>query len=190
MCRAKRLKRTSFRRAMRRNMLAILVVCLSAITIGTTLAVLIKTTDKVENTFERANVSCEIIETFDRETKTNVMVKNTSVEDNVSGYIRVALIVNWEDEFGNVHGTDPVAGVDYSISCGAEWKQDTNGYYYWPNEVKPNECTGIFIEECKPLKDAPEGYTLVVDILTEIIQSNPVEAVKSAWGYVPGMEGE
>ena len=164
--------------------LTLTAVLLSTVVLGTTLAILRSETGRVKNTFQRAEMSCQVEETFDGTTKTNVTVKNTSVADQVSGYIRAAVIINWEDDYGNVYAQEPEAGTDYEITYGSDWVP-ANGYYYWPQEVEPDNSTGVLISRCEQKGTAPEGYTLVVDILAEIIQSNPTTAVKEAWGYDP-----
>lgn len=185
MYRGKHVQRKTGKRIGKGAVLAMTMVLLSTVAIGTTLAILRGETGRVSNTFQRAEMSCRVEETFNGTTKTDVTVKNTSTKDRVAGYIRAAVIVNWEDSFGNVYAQAPKAGVDYAITYGNDWEKDANGYYYWPNSVNYGESTGVLIESCTKTGTAPEGYTLVVDVLAEIIQSNPVAAVKEVWGYDP-----
>ena len=186
MYRKKDEQKKSARRIGKGAVLALTMVLLSTAAIGTTLALLRGETDRVTNTFQRAEMSCVVEETFNGTTKTNVTVKNTSTVDQVAGYIRAAVIINWEDDFGNVYAKVPVKDTDYEITYGSGWEQDANGYYYWPQAVEPGASTGNLIVSCtqKP-GTAPEGYTLVVDVLAEIIQSNPAAAAIEAWGYNP-----
>lgn len=170
--------------------LAICIVLMSVITVGSTMALLNAVSNSVVNTFERADMSCEIVETFDGTTKSNVYITNTSTEDSISGYIRVAVIVSWQDVNGNIYGKQPIPGIDYEITYGSEWEKTSDGYYYWPIAVAAGDKTGILIDSCSEVDGmAPDGYTLVVDVIAEIIQSNPEDAVEDAWGYVPGRTG-
>ena len=112
-----------------------------------------------------------------------------STQDDVAGYIRAAVIVSWENELGVVYAKTPKAGEDYTIEYGTGWEKEGD-YYYWPAEVAAGFSTGDLIVTCQPVAgQTPEGYTLVVDILAQIIQSNPKDAVIDAWGYDPGSEG-
>ena len=65
---------------------AVLVVCIG---VAGTLMFLVDKTSEVTNTFEPANVKCQVEESFDTKVKKNVNVKNTS---NIDAYIRVKLV--------------------------------------------------------------------------------------------------
>ena len=169
------------------NIVALVLILLSIVTIKGTFAILFDDTDAVINSFERANMSCTIEETFNGEIKTDVSIKNTSTEDNISGYIRAMIVVYWQDKNGNIHAIKPIEGTDYVMKMGTGWKIDDDGYYYWPEPVAAGDNTGILIDYCYPNDGAePDGYVLVVDVFTEIVQSNPTSAVSEAWGYIPG----
>ena len=179
-------------------LLAAILVPLTMATVGSTLAYVASKTEQVSNSFDRAEMTCEITETFDGNIKSNVAIKNTSTQDGVAGYFRAAVIVSWENEMGVVYAKSPVAGTDYTIAYNLKgpgndngWIKGEDGYYYWPAEVAAGGSTGVLITTCQPVAGrAPEGYTLVVDILAQIIQSNPDSAVTDAWGFVPGGEGQ
>ena len=180
------------RRATQNGTKALLVVVslvLAMAAVGSTIAYIIFAATPVVNSFERAEMSCEVTEVFDGNIKQNVAIKNTT-EDMVAGYVRAVIMIKWEDDFGNVYAKTPKPDQEYTVSYGTGWIQK-DGYYYWPQEVKAGDSTGVLIERCEPVRgNVPEGYTLVVDILAEIIQSNPEDAVKDAWGFVPGTEGQ
>ena len=98
----------------RRRSIILLVSLLSVITlsVGTTLAFIFTNTGKVENTFNPAQISCEVTEEFKNNIKTNVSIKNTG---NTDAYIRAAVIVTWVNNDGNVYATAPQVGTDYTI---------------------------------------------------------------------------
>lgn len=179
-------------------LLAAILVPLTMATVGSTLAYVASKTEQVSNSFDRAEMSCEINEDFNGNVKEDVYIENTSTQDGVAGYIRAEVIVSWENEMGVVYAKSPVAGTDYAIAYNLKgtgndngWIQGTDGYYYWPAEVAAGDSTGVLITTCQPVEGrAPEGYTLVVDVLAQIIQSNPNSAVTDAWGFVPGGEGQ
>lgn len=183
-------KRRRARQTAKRILMATVLLMLAVVAVGSTIAYIVSATKPVINSFERAEMSCEVTEVFDGKIKQNVAIKNTT-PDMVAGYIRAVVMIRWEDEFGNVYAKTPAEGVHYTISYGDGWEKGADGYYYWPAEVEAEKSTGYLIKECKPVEGkTPEGYTFVVDILAEIIQSNPKDAVTDAWGFVPGTEGE
>lgn len=172
------------------TIVALVLFLLCMVTTKVTFAILLDGTDAIINYFERAKMSCTIEETFNGEIKTDVSIKNTSTEDDIDGYIRAIVVVYWQDKHGNIHATKPIKDTDYVIEMGTGWKTDSNGYYYWPAPVAAGDNTGILVDYCYPIDGKePEGHVLVVDIFTEIIQSNPTSAVSEAWGYIPGEVG-
>lgn len=175
------------RRRFRRNMPSILliaVVILLGAVVGSTIAYLVTDTDPIKNSFVPATITTEITENFDKEVKNNVQVKNTG---DVDAYIRAAVVVTWQNDDGQVYPTAPVEGTDYTVTWTKDgWVVHTDGYYYYTSVVKPNESTGILLTGCKPVEGkAPDGYHLVVEILSSAIQSKPESAVKEAWGVDP-----
>lgn len=185
----KRRKRRRARQTAKWILMGTLLFVLTVAAVGSTIAYIASASKPVINSFERAEMSCEVTELFDGKIKKNVAIMNTT-PDMVAGYIRAVVMIRWEDEFGNVYAKTPAEGVNYTISYGTGWIQ-AGGYYYWPEEVAAGASTDYLIKECQPVTGkTPEGYTFVVDILTEIIQSNPEDAVRDAWGFVPGTEGE
>lgn len=169
--------------------LAISIIFVCVLTIGSTMSLLKGESNSVINIFQRADMSCQVVEEFDGEIKRNVCVENTSTQDDISGYIRVAVIASWQDANGNVYGKQPLSGTDYTISYGDGW-DNINGYYYWPEAVVAGGKTGILINSCREVEGmAPEGYALAIDVVAEIIQSNPKSAVLEAWEYDPDKTG-
>ena len=160
--------------------LFIAIVMLIGAVVGTTVAFLITNTDPVENTFEYARVSCEVTESFDQTTKSNVQVKNTGTTD---AYIRATYVVNWLDKSGNIAASVP-AGYSYSLTENPDgkWTKGADGYFYYLSPVAPNASTlGSLLTCTVSYPDNPE-YTLSVEILATAIQSVPADAVKAAWG--------
>ena len=170
----------------RRRGIILLVSLLSviALSIGTTLAFIFTNTGKVENTFNPAQISCEVTEEFKNNIKTNVSIKNTG---NTDAYIRAAIIVTWVNNDGNVYATAPQKGTDYTIILADDfsenWLTDSNGFYYCKASVAPDSDTPQLIKECKVIEGkAPEGYHLSVEILASAIQSEPSNVVEEQWG--------
>ena len=108
-------------------------------------------------------------------------MKNTG---DTAAYLRAAVLVTWQDASGNVLGTAPVAGQDYSITmpASAKWAQAKEGFWYYSEAVAPGASTEALIGECKPLKAAPQaGYTLHVEIVASAIQSTLGTNAQTAW---------
>lgn len=148
-----------------------------------TVAILLDQTNPVTNEFNLSQLPNEVVEEFDGEVKKNVAIQNTS-EDNKAAYIRAAVIVNWAkvdadgNYTGDVYGTVPVAGTDYTISwldgagkedavAGAgetpitagDWIEGTDGYYYFTMPVAAGAQTQYLFTDCQPLIDAETGLT-------------------------------
>lgn len=165
-----------------------LVVLLAAlaltacVVIGTTVAYLVDTAGPVKNIFQPTKVECSIDEKFEEDVKTDVKVNNIG---DVDAYIRVAIVVTWQDDNGNVYANAPVLGTDYTIELNlnnTNWVQNGD-YYYYTKPVAVGGSTEVLIKECKPVEGkTPDGYGLNVEILAEAIQSEPAEAVKESWG--------
>lgn len=158
--------------------LLVSVVMLLTMTVGTTLAYLLDTSDTIENIFNPSEVTCAVTETVTETEKTDVMITNTG---DTEAYIRAAIVVNWADGKGNVYGKTPIKNSDYALDLSETgWIEGDDGFYYWPNPVAPNNATGYLIDSVK-LADgvnAPAGYALSVEILCSAVQSVPAKAVE------------
>ena len=163
--------------------LFIAIVMLIGAVVGTTVAFLITNTDSVENTFEYARVSCEVTESFDKTTKSNVQVRNTGTTD---AYIRATYVVNWLDKDGNIAASVP-DGYSYSLTENPDgkWTKGTDGYFYYLSPVAPEASTLGSLLTCTVSYPANPEYTLSVEILATAVQSAPASAVTEAWGVTP-----
>ncbi len=162
--------------------LLVSVIILTAIAVGGTVALIISKTDSLDNKFDPARVSCEITETFDGSTKSDVAVKNTGDTD---AFIRAIIIVNWvsETDSSTVLSQVPVMGTDYTVEFGAsDWVKGADGFWYHKKAIAPNASTSNLINSCKAVSDAPDGYKLSVRVLASAIQSSPASVVEEAWG--------
>ena len=177
-------------------LLMILLAAVLAFSAGGTVAFIMAKTDKIDNTFEPARVSCEVQESFNGNTKTDVAIENTS---DIDAYIRAEVIITWQNENGEVYGQMPAAGTDYAIDYGdigtgisPKWVEGNDGFYYWTAPVAPDGFTGDLIESVEPKgNNVPEGYSLCVEILGSAVQADggseigePAEwtpAVVQAW---------
>lgn len=161
--------------------LILAIVMLIGTVVGTTVAFLVDKTGEVENTFEYAKVSCEVVEDFNGETKQNVQIKNTGSTD---AYIRATYVVNWVDKGGNIVASVP-SGYSYSLKVNPnnKWAEnESDGYFYYPTPVAPGGLTEGSLLTCTVNYPENPEYTLSVEILATAVQSNPASAVNEAWG--------
>ena len=172
------------RRSTRRNkkawLLLIAVAAMLLAVVGGTVAYLVTRTNSKVNTFTPSKVACAVEETFKNNVKSDVQVKNTG---DTEAYLRAVVLVTWQDASGNVLGTAPVAGQDYSITMpgSTKWAQ-ADGFWYYSEAVAPGASTEALIGECRPLKAAPQaGYTLHVEIVASAIQSTLGAKAQAAW---------
>lgn len=180
------------RRPKRLATLLVSLLLVLGVAVGGTVAFLSTRTDRKVNTFTPSKVTCEVTETFNKNVKSNVAVRNTG---DTTAFIRAAINVTWmkNEEAGTeynaadqtVSAKIPVEGTDYSITFAqnTNWIQGADGYYYYQLPVDPQGSTGVLIEECKLQNNAsvPDGYHLSVEIVASAIQSAPDSVVQSMW---------
>lgn len=156
------------------------IVMVIGAVVGTTVAFLVDKTGNVQNTFEYAKVSCEVTETFNGTSKSNVQITNTGTTD---AYIRATYVVNWLDKDGNIAASVP-EGYSYTLSENPEktWTKGENGYFYYLTPVAPGKSTPESLLTCTVTRPKNPEYRLSVEILATAIQSQPAKAVGEAWG--------
>lgn len=170
----------SDRHGIRMNRTAVLliaVILLISTAVGSTVAFLATKTEPVENSFEYANVSCEVMQ--DRDTDGSIVqVKNTGT---ISAYIRAAVVANWIDVDGNIAASVP-EGYSYDLTCSSgSWAQGKDGFFYYLLPVAPGALTEGNLLICTVTYPETPEYTLSVEVLAEAIQSTPASAVNEAW---------
>lgn len=174
------------RRPKRLATLLVSLLLVLGVAVGGTVAFLSTRTDRKVNTFTPSKVTCEVMETFNNNVKSNVAVQNTG---DTTAFIRAAINVTWMSNKDaadqTVSSKVPVKNTDYSIKLAdnTNWIQGADGYYYYKLPVDPQVSTGVLIEECKLLENAsvPDGYHLSVEIVASAIQSAPDSVVQSMW---------
>lgn len=160
-----------------------LVLCIAG---GATLAFLMVTTPSLTNVFQYGHVTCKVDETFQDNVKTKVSIENTG---DTEAYIRVKLVFTWKDKDGNV-SAQPVKTGDYTLELKEDGWFEKDGYYYAKAPVAPKDNTPVLIEKCTEVAaNAPDGYTLSLEILADAIQSTPTRAVEQAWDVTVGADG-
>lgn len=158
--------------------LLISLLLILTVTAGGTLAYIVTHTGNVPNTFTPAEVTCAVQETFENNVKKDVGIKNTG---NTDAYIRVAVLITWQDGDGKVAPT-PVSTSDYIISYNTDsYWVESGDYWYYTKPVASDAVTSVLINSCEP-KNNLDGYTLHVEIVADAVQSQPADAVQQAWG--------
>lgn len=178
---------------MNKKLLVLLVSAALLLTVGVsgTVAYLADATGGVVNTFQPASVIPQINEPGWAENKTikqNVTITNVGKTD---GYFRVAIIVTWRDENGNIYPKMPVAGTDYTIELntvdGTPWIAHSDGFYYYNQVLSPEEKSANLINSCIPVAGkAPEGYELHVAIAAQGVQATGMSA--NAYGAIEAFQ--
>ena len=153
--------------------------------VGGTLAWLTAHTNAITNTFTVATPGVEIEEGFDKQTKSNVQVKNTG---EVEAYIRVALVPTWtSDAEGKNAVGEPASLEDLKIEGtfpGAGWLKGSDGYYYYQTPVAPGGRTAVLLE--KATVTTENGYHMNLQVMADSIQADPTRAVTAMWGTDKG----
>ena len=165
----------------------VLLALLLTVAVSGTLAYLTDVTGEVKNTFTPSEVKCKVTEASEGGTKKDVKITNTGDTD---AFIRAAIIVTWKKYENGVEYIYPEKpkSSDYTLTDGdSNWFTDDDGFYYWPNVVKPNESTESLIANVVLKSDAsvPDGYTLNVEILCQAIQADG-----ESFGSPTGTTGE
>lgn len=137
---------------------AVVVLCTGVFL--NTLAWLSDGEKKVKNTFDTAQVTCEISENFDGVEKKDIEVKNTS---DIYAYMRVAVVCNYVNAKGEITGR---ADLPAGLTLGNNWIKGSDGYYYYTYPLVPNGYTAILFQE-----EINDGNGLQVTILAEAIQA-------------------
>ncbi len=125
------------------------------------------------------DVSAEVHDEFDGESKSKVYVENTG---NVPVYVRAYVSIYLQKADGTILSRGPEEGEDkdYTITWGdlTNWEKQGDIYYYLL-PVEPDERTENLIETVT--ETTKYGEILVVDISTQAIQAEPAKAVQDAW---------
>lgn len=163
----------------KRSLTAIIAIALIiCVAVGGTIAFIATKTNDVKNTFNPADVSIKIAETFDKATgvKSEIKVQNVQDDKNVPCYIRIKLVSNMQDGSGNVTGGAAIP--DFALNE-QDWIDGNDGYYYYKHVVAVGASTSDLIADGSQMQ-LKNGQ--VVDVLAEGIQATPKTAVEQAWG--------
>lgn len=171
------------RRRRRRNrsktgtlLLSLLLIVTMAV--GGTVAYLATHSGLIQNSFKPSFVDCEVKESFNGTTKSEVNVQNTG---DTEAYIRVKLVTYRVNDKGqHIGGVAEIPGFE----PGTNWKE-FGGYYYYTLPVSPGEKPKADLISSITLTgsyDDVDGGKQVIEVMAEAIQSGPADAVGQSWG--------
>lgn len=175
---ARHLQRRRKRRSKKTGMLFLSLLLVIGMVVGGTVAWLSTKSAPITNTFLPSKVACEVTESFDGKTKSNVNVTNTG---DIDAYIRVKLATyRVNDEGDHIGGIAKIP----DFTPGAGWVENGD-YYYYTKPVAPDKQPAdaliSSIDLIGSYTDA-DGGKQAIDVMAEAIQSVPENAVKAAWG--------
>ncbi len=161
----------------RMTALTVALALILTVAIGGTIAWLVTKTDGITNTFQPSQVTCEVKESFDGTTKTDVNVKNTG---DIDAFIRVKLVTyRTNDQGQHIGGTATLP----TFTLGENWVE-YGDFYYYTKPVAPDAYTEVLTDAAITLAsyDDADGGHQAIDVMAEAIQSVPEKAVGEAWG--------
>ena len=190
-------KHVESRKRIKLSTVLVIAAALALVTaIGGTMAWLTTHSEGLTNTFTPATISGNILEgengyTFDGNTKESVRIENTS---DVPVYVRVALVPTWvmKENDKYVPVAEPVTGTDVSIDgvnwdnfkpTDSNWVQGNDGYYYYTKPLAAKDSDGSTTPNLFNVANAvpKDGYHMNLQVLLQMIQAEPADAVKDAW---------
>lgn len=150
------------------------LVLLGLVLCGTVISYMFHISEQKDNLFTPAEVSCEVLESFNGEEKSSIAIENTS---NIAAYLRLRLVSYWVDDGGNIVAK-PSQMPSFTIANG--WMAGSNNIYYYISPIKPEDKTpNLLADGQKIVLKQEDGYSQVVEVFAEAIQSKPTMAVES-----------
>ena len=193
-------KHMESRKRIKLSTVLVIAAALALVTaIGGTMAWLTTHSDGLTNTFTPAKIEGEVKETFKSpfDTKSNVYIQNTS---DVPVYVRVALVPTWvmQENDKYVPVAEPVEDADVTIDNenwknfvpkNSDWIKGRDGYYYYTkplaaNGVKDSNDRALDTTDNlfdKAIARQKDGYHMNLQVLLQMIQAEPDNAVLDAW---------
>ncbi len=117
-------------------------------------------------------VSVTVGEQFNATTKSNVCFAN---DNNVSEYIRAAVIANWYDESGNI-----VAPCTVSFTASG-WTKGSDGFYYCDEPVGAGTSSPYLIDSYTKTTAPISGAHLEMTILAQAVASKGISSCTAAF---------
>lgn len=155
------------------TIISLLLVVLSIITLPETKAYLSwASKEPLNNIFKIEKPNIEIEEVFDKEVKSEVLIKN---EGNVAVYARVKVIPYYTYD-GNIMGL----GDSFNLMIDDSNWIDVDGIYYYRVPIEPGEATGNLLKEVIS-NNKRKGMNLKVDVLAQSYNANQIKEIEDVW---------
>ena len=153
----------------------ILIVAISTVYAANLINYTYDSTEVIEEAFVPVELSCSV---KDNGNGTYTITNNSTT----SVYMRCSPVPNWVSlADGKAHWDMPSYTV--TVSDNTKWmsRASTDGYYYYVSPLAPNESVTITVTN-NDAKMPPVNHEFKVNLVTEIIQSEPITAMQEAWG--------
>ena len=151
------------------------------------LAKMVAKTPPVTNNFEPGKIVIQAQTDGEYTTALN------TTQSDVSAYIRVAIVVNYQDYNDNsIYHEGAVEGVDYTVLPANNWIKGSDGFYYYTKPVAIGESTTVLPQISRnilPGDDNKQKYKLVSTYVFTGIQANVSVAITSTWGVTLDQNG-
>ena len=161
---------------------AIAVVAMLFVSFASTLALIIVKTNELVNTFQAGEINITVND--------DATITNSS---EVPVYVRVAVVVNYQDNNGNVYHEAAVENTDYRITSTNAWIKGSDGFYYYTKPVNATNGATSALPTVTTLaignNSSKLNYKLVTTYVATGIQGSPTSAVVSAWGVTLDANG-
>lgn len=165
----------------RKNLAFILLaVLLVAAIAGTSVAYMFRQTDKVENQFKPATVSCEVYEENGK-----IHIKNTG---SIDAYLRIRIVVYWVNRDNGDIQDKPSPDLELNYDQD-NWIKGLENTYYYKTAVEPDKSV-VLSDPIAKKEDPSDNTKWKVHIFGEAIQSQPANAAQSAWGVIIDGSGD
>lgn len=138
------------------------------------------------------NIDVSVVETFSAssKTKTDVSVKNTGT---ANAYIRAAVVAYWVNADGTVIAPLNFTDTNQCTFSGfdtTKWIEGSDGFYYYPNILKPGSQPSVDLFESLVAKTSPadpDDAHLVVTVIAQGLSAevtNATTIAASTWGGI------
>ena len=151
-------------------LLCVLIAVLLTSVIGTTMAIIAKITQTVNNVFRPAEIEISSWSGND--------IINSGT---VPAYVRAVVLITWGSATNSkeVLSIAPEENEDYLLTISEGWFKADDGFYYFSEPLAAARSITL-IESVEQINEM-EGHILNIQVISAAIQTDPAEAVESSW---------
>lgn len=162
----------------------ICLIVVATIATSATLAFIVVKTAQLINQFQAGEIHVTV----------NSAAATFTVDEDsdVSAYVRVAIVVNYQDALGSIYRVGAEKDLHYQLNenlNGTNWIKGSDGYYYYKSPVAAGNTTQALPVTVTSLSlpqgaEDPTGggkYKLAVTYVATAVQASPTSAVVEAW---------